>query len=959
MDFSFEDYCASPLRDEKKLEKVSELKPAFIEYLEELEKEVSEKNLINELKISGYYSEFFQESLLKIKGFFSDSLILSDLVAPYKYSSYDYIKNKNVDSEEELKLFLYKSVKKEMSRIAFRDITGRSSCAVTLKDLSFLADAAVSKALDFLHDDLAKIYGEPVDKNGQKQKLMAVAMGKLGAFELNFSSDIDLMFVFPEKGETDKEKSISSEEFFIKVARKFVSVFKGPVPGDNTYIVDLRLRPFGESGPLVMSINAVEHYYKTQGREWERYALIKSRCITGFQKDIENFYESMEGFVFRRYLDYGAFDSMRDMKKKILYEIKKKGNKNNIKNGSGGIREIEFFGQIFQLIRGGIDKRFREKSIVSILRLLGEEQMIPLDVSLGLEKSYVFLRICENRIQQLKGEQTHLLPENKQDRAKISMSLGFSSFESFYEFLSSKREYVHSHFMAVLRDESAEQEDSDDFYMKMYWDSPEKNETEFLEGLDGNNISYDKDILRIIKNFKNEIAQIRVLPETLKRLDKLMPLLIKELLCSKAGPEAANRVVGLVMATIKKSCYLSLLIENPGAVHHLVRLCIESSWVGNYLKSHPVLLDELLDPRTLYYPPEKDEMSVVLDSRISGISFDDTERFLETLCVFKQSMTLRIASAEISGEYPLMKISDRLTELAEVITERVLQKAWVELVDRFGYPVDKSGEKLLNPGVAVIAYGKLGGIELGYGSDLDLVFVHDDVEGVTTGEKSVSCVQFYSKLARKVLSYLSSHTSAGKMYEIDLRLRPGGSSGVIIVSLFAFAEYFLSKAWIFECQAFVKARIIFGHENLEKSFSGIRKEILSKKRDKEFLKENITEMRDKIIKTHGSGPGDFFHIKHDQGAMMDIEFLVQYLVLKNCHKNQKLLLFTDIVRILSTLEKEGFLSRKEASFLRLAYLVFRSMGHKLDLVEKKPMLESARFLRLRTGVRLIWNKHLG
>jgi glutamate-ammonia-ligase adenylyltransferase len=381
--------------------------------------------------------------------------------------------------------------------------------------------------------------------------------------------------------------------------------------------------------------------------------------------------------------------------------------------------------------------------------------------------------------------------------------------------------------------------------------------------------------------------------------------------------------------------------------------------VGNYLKNHPVLLDELLDSRTLYYPPEKDDMSVILDSRISGVHFEDTERLLETICIFRQSMILRVASAEISGEYPLMKISDRLTELAEVIIERVLQKAWIELVERYGCPVDESGNTLLNPGIAVIAYGKLGGIELGYGSDLDLVFVHNDVKGSTSGPKSIPCVQFYTRLAQKVLSYLSIRTAAGRMYEIDLRLRPGGNSGVIIVSFSSFADYFYSKAWTFEHQAFVKARLIFGYGKIEREFFDLRERILCIERDEKVLKNEIREMREKIISVHGSGKSDVFHLKYDEGAMMDIEFLVQYLVLKNSHKNKKLAVYTDIVRILSTLERENILPRKDASFLRLAYLVYRAMGHKLDLVEKKPVLEKGRFEGIRKGVRLLWEKHLG
>ncbi|MGE4519373.1 MAG: bifunctional [glutamate--ammonia ligase]-adenylyl-L-tyrosine phosphorylase/[glutamate--ammonia-ligase] adenylyltransferase [Desulfobacteraceae bacterium] len=958
MTFYIEDYSAFPVKDIEKLENNFSLKNNFLNIIKELTESGLDEKIIDDLKICGFYSLFFQNAFSASGQYFDIAVITKDLYSKSDKASYDYIGEKELISAEELTFFLFMAVRRELAKIAFRDITGKACLDETLKALSFLADSAVKKAVGFLHEDLKKIYGTPRDRNGREQKLISVAMGKLGAFELNFSSDIDLMFVYPENGQTDGEKSISAEEFFTKLARKFTAVFKNAVPGEETYIVDLRLRPFGSSGPLVMSIKAVEHYYQTQGREWERYALIKSRCITGEEPDVKKFYESIIPFVFRRYLDYGAFDSMREMKQKIIYEIKRKDNEDNIKNGSGGIREIEFFGQIFQLIRGGIDKRFREKRIVEILRLLGREKMIPEDTAAGLEEAYVFLRIVENRIQQLEGRQTHKLPGKNDDLKKIAMSLGFNSVEEFISGVDEKRKFVHSHFMAVLKDEGDDEED-ENFLFRMFWDSPGENDEKSLELSEFRGFESADGLLESVRKFKKDVKASRIPAETLTRIDRLMPVLIKEMAEAEIGSEAASRIIDLVSAIIKKSCYISLLFENPAAVYHLVKLFRESSWVGNYLKNHPVLLDELLDSRTLYYPPEKDDMSVILDSRISGVHFEDTERLLETICIFRQSMILRVASAEISGEYPLMKISDRLTELAEVIIERVLQKAWIELVERYGCPVDESGNTLLNPGIAVIAYGKLGGIELGYGSDLDLVFVHNDVKGSTSGPKSIPCVQFYARLAQKVLSYLSIRTAAGRMYEIDLRLRPGGNSGVIIVSFSSFADYFYSKAWTFEHQAFVKARLIFGYGKIEREFFDLRERILCIERDEKVLKNEIREMREKIISVHGSGKSDVFHLKYDEGAMMDIEFLVQYLVLKNSHKNKKLAVYTDIVRILSTLERESILSRKDASFLRLAYLVYRAMGHKLDLVEKKPVLEKGRFEGIRKGVRLLWKKHLG
>ena len=934
------------------------LEKKFIFFIEDLETKGTDPFVLSELKKSGFYSTYFQNAFLKGMAGFETSKVIEDLYKEHKKNSFDYIKNKKISSAEELKYFLYNSVKKEMAGIAFRDIMGKSSLKSTLNALSLLADVSVIKAADFLHDELAKIYGTPAGENGEPQKLIAVAMGKLGAYELNFSSDIDLILVFPGKGETTGDRKISCEEFFTKLAHKFISIFKGPVFGDDIFRVDLRLRPFGDSGPVVMSLKAMDHYYRTQGREWERYALIKARCITGRKNDIKKFYNFSESFVFRRYLDYGAFDSMRDMKKRIIFEIKRKDSEKNIKNGSGGIREVEFFGQVFQLIRGGIDKRFREKGIIFILRLLEREKLIPVEAASSLERSYCFLRFAENRFQQLNGEQTHFIPDREDDVEKVALSLGFKNRFLFLKKIAEVRKEVHSHFMAILKDDSDTEPDDETEYLKMLWESPEYNMEQSIEGLYNLGIVPSQDLFRLVKSFRNEIDSLRVSFEVMSKLGRVMPLLIREMIRSGISPDGANRVFGLISATIKKNCYLSLLMENPNAVYQLVKLCKESSWVGNYLRKHPVLLDELLDSRSLYSPPEKDDMSVLLDSRITGINIENTEAILETICIFKQSMTLRVASAEISGQYPLMKISDRLTELAEIIIERVVQIAWMELVEKHGYPVDKNGEKLLIPGVAVIAYGKLGGIELGYGSDLDLVFVHNDVSGTTSGKKEISCVQFYSKLAQKVLAYLSTHTAAGKMYEIDLRLRPGGRSGVVIVSLSGFKEYFSSKAWTFEQQAFVKARIVCGHPEIIDDFQSIRTELLTRKREKPLLEAEIRDMREKIIKANGTGKKGFFHLKYDSGGMMDIEFISQYLVLLYSHKNKKIIEFTDIVRVLSTLEKEGVLGKDEASFLRFAYLVFRAKAHKMDLIDEKPVLESDRFNGIKTGVEFAWNRYL-
>lgn len=870
----------------------------------------------------------------------------------------------SVSDQTVLSVVIRKIRTREMVRIAFRDLSGAVDLLETMNDLSLLADACLEGALSAIYRWMVEYYGTPVGKNGQPQHLAVIGFGKLGGRELNFSSDVDLMFVFPEAGKTKgREKSISNEAFFARLCHRLIDVIGKNMPEGFVFRVDARLRPYGESGPIVMSFDAMESYYQEQGRDWERYALIKARVIAGDKLLGRALLGRLNPFVYRRYLDYGIFESLRGMKRKIEREVTRRGIKANIKLGPGGIREVEFFGQIFQLIRGGVNIDYQKRGILIILQTLANDNNIPELVKDELTAAYVFLRYVENRLQMFDDRQTHSLPEDLRGRCRLALSMGFTDWQGFSASLADHMGKVHNHFSALLvRDDSEICIDDQMNRINDVWINLSNIEIN-LELLKKIGFDPPDDALVVLQNFLEIIKSNDVSLQGGKRINLLVPHIMKVSAASENPVLVMRRIFELIKSICGRSCYVSLLIENMDVLVHLVRLAEASPWIMSFLSRHPLLLDELLDPRTLYASVEKEDLKKELKLRFDRLPEADLESAMDDLRIFKQINTLRICAADVAGLLPLMKVSDRLTCLAESILDWVMDMAWDHMVEKYGIPsggID-SGHK----GFGIIAYGKLGGYELGYASDLDLVFLHTGEKGNTRGGQlsPVDNAQFYIRLGQRVIHLMTAMTRTGKLYETDMRLRPSGSAGILVSHIDGFEDYQKKKAWTWEHQALIKARAITGDVRVRERFEKIREEILSMKREESKLREGICDMRARMrsqrmraqrtVPAHGH-----FDLKNDPGGIVDIEFLVQFFVLLNANRFPALIKWTDVVRQLNSLALAGIFDDKTAYILKQAYLVFRFYNHRLTLQERPAVLSADQFIEIRDQVKQLWKQYL-
>ncbi len=864
----------------------------------------------------------------------------------------------DVYDENDLMARLRRWRRRELVRIAWRDLAGWADLADTLAALSDFADACLERTLKVLYRWQCDLFGRPTADDGSEQFPVILGLGKLGAGELNFSSDIDLIFTYPQNGKTcGPDTSLGNDDFFSRLCRRFIKVIGQPTADGQVFRVDMRLRPFGESGPLVMDFNGMEQYYLEQGREWERYALIKARVVAGDKAAGNYLLDQLHPFIYRRYLDYSAFDSLREMKQMISMEVKRKRMAHDVKLGPGGIREIEFFGQMFQLIRGGIAPALQQTGIVSVLEALTDEHHIPRDVCRELTEAYVFFRNTENRLQAYSDQQTHQLPSDEVGLLRLAASMGFENAESFTTVLNRHRQIVHGHFQMLL--ESGEVENNDEELedpMEGIWQNAHDSS---LAAQRLTSLGYDQpdEVLRLLDFLRNDPETRALSPKGRQRLDKLMPRFLKAVGACNDPLVTLHRIIDLIKTIERRTSYLALLLENPTALTHLVKLSDASPWISSFLARHPVLLDELLDPRTLYKPPQKSEMKAGLQHRLKLIPPDDLEYQIEQLCIFKQINVLRVATADVTGTLPLMRVSDYLSEIAETILSEVVDLAYNHLVLKHGRPVCRPDDSIGQRGFAVIAYGKLGGLELGYGSDLDLVFLHAGTNEPTTGgDNVIDSAQFFNRLGQRVIHILTAHTRAGRAYEIDMRLRPSGSSGILVSHAGAFSEYQLQEAWTWEHQALIKARSVCGDDRIAGHFEKTRAKVLSRQRPAGALKKEVIQMREKMRKELLKPDPDVLDLKQDIGAMVDIEFLVQYLVLLNSHKHPDLLQWTDNVRLLQTLIGTGIMDEYTAHLLKHAYLIYRAAAHQLSLQEKPARVPREKFELLQKRVTEIWQQ---
>lgn len=849
--------------------------------------------------------------------------------------------------------------RREMVRIAWRDISGWAHLNETLRDLSELADACVELALDRLYAWQCEAMGTPCNDRGEAQQLVVLALGKLGACELNYSSDIDLIYTFPEHGETrGGPRTISNEQFFVRLGQKLSQAINNPTVDGFVFRVDLRLRPFGDSGPPVMSFEGMENYYTTHGREWERYAMVKARVIAGDRAAGQELMDMLRPFVYRRYLDYGAYENLRDMKEMIAREVKRKGMEDNVKLGPGGIREVEFIGQAFQLIRGGQDPALQERRILRVLGVLEERDILPAFVVQELIHCYIFLRDVEHRLQEWRDEQTQMLPTDEEGRARLAFAMGFGDWATFRRRLARVMEKVHNHFMQVFEAPQTEQE-GDELDLMGLWRGALEDEVARETLRVAGYPEADQALAQLSRLHQSRVYK-SLSDNGRIRMDRLMTLLIGAIGMADTPMTTLERVLGLLERIATRTAYLALLVENPMALSQLVQLCAASPWISKQLGQYPILLDELLDPRVLYQPPRRAELEVELRRRLAKVDPRDLETQMETLRHFHHANLLRVAAADVVDAIPLMVVSDHLTEIAEVVLDEVLDRAWWHMVERHGRPVCTRDGVVCEQGFAIIAYGKLGGIELGYGSDLDLVFLHDsESEDLpTTGDKPIPSAVFFARLAQRIIHMLTAQTPSGQLYEVDTRLRPSGASGLMVSSIEAFEHYQEQSAWTWEHQALVRARVVAGDSQIAKRFEATRHRILTRQRDDEVLRREVVEMREKMRQTLGSKQPGEFDLKQDLGGIADIEFLVQYGVLAWSRAKPTLTTYTDNMRLLDGFGEAGCLAAEEVTQLQQAYQAYRQRVHRLKLQEQKPRVTEPEFDDFRHQVQAVWRRIL-
>lgn len=819
-----------------------------------------------------------------------------------------------------------------IGRLILRDANGLNQVRQTARAVSDLADTAITEALAYAHRFWADKWGDSgASEFGERhQQLVVVAMGKHGARELNLSSDIDLIFAFPSVGETEQGRS--HEEFFTRVGRKLIQLLDTRTMDGIVFRVDMRLRPWGQSGALVSSFAAMHRYYTHQGREWERFAMVKGRPLTGAVEACEALAEDLKHFVYRRYVDFHALGALRRLKTMIQKEVRRQHLEDNIKLGQGGIREVEFIAQAFQLIRGGQDFALQTRGTWPILSILGDQGYLPPEVVGELTEAYNFLRDLEHRIQALRDEQTQKLPPDEIDRARLAWSMGFADVESLMTELTHHRERVHYHFQQVIAEDEDGRQQVDE-RMVTFWEDTSRPPEHIPAAA-----------VEAIQSFKAESGVQRLTGQARDNLDRLMPMLLTELDRIDRLDPGFELLRPILEAVLRRTVYFVLLAENPDALRQLCRLVPESPWIANTLQQKPYLLDELTDPDSLYRLPNKAELSDELHQTLVRVPEDDLEQQMEVLRHFRHGRVLRAAACEVTTMLPLMKISDYLVRVAEVVVDQALALAWQQMVARHGRPSREDGE-LCELDFGVIAYGKMGGLELSYESDLDLVFLHGaSAQGETEGPKVIDNVVFMARLGQKLIHLLSTQTPSGLLYEVDTRLRPSGNSGLLVSRLGAFEKYQQKDAWTWEHQALVRARFIAGDPQVKAEFEAIRGDVLCRRRDAEELRLQVIEMRHKMTShlssgAKGSKGNTLFDIKQDAGGIVDVEFMVQYGVLSWALDYPELTRWSDNIRCLEQLHKVGYLSDVEHNHLLEAYLVLREQVHRRILDRLSTRLE--------------------
>jgi glutamate-ammonia-ligase adenylyltransferase len=853
---------------------------------------------------------------------------------------------------------LRRARRRELVRIAWRDLAGWASPEETLKDLSAFADAAIAVACAYAERELSQRHGIPRSSEREPQSLVVLGMGKLGGRELNFSSDIDLVFLFDEAGETDGARPIDNEEFFTRVGRTLIRVLDALTADGFVFRVDMRLRPFGESGPLVVNFGFFESYLQQHGRDWERYAYVKARALTAPDVYERLYDDAVRPFVYRRYLDFGVFESLRAMKALIARDVARREVQENVKLGPGGIREIEFIVQAFQLLRGGSDRRLQSQSLLAVLPLLCGEKLLPAAVVADLSAAYRFLRQLENRLQMLADEQTHDLPEDELRRARLGLAMGAGTWERLLAELDRHRAAVTRHFQSILFGPAGApmQSVALAFDLESLWD-PAKRRPALREALERIGFSPAEEAATLLANWLESSAVQRLDDGGLKRLQTLIPRLLESARHAGDGITALRRVLLILEAVGGRSAYLALLNENRPALTRLVSICERSEFLARQIARFPLLLDELIDARILEEPPTRAQFARELSLRRERAPDADPERQVESLRHFQRAAVFRVALADLTGRLPLMQVSDRLTDIAELILEESFAMAWQQLTQAYGVPQCGDGSALRPTSVAIVGYGKLGGIELGYGSDLDLVFLHDSAGEIqrTGGAKPLDNAVFFLRLGQRIVHLLTLHSAAGRLYDVDMRLRPSGKGGLMVTQVAAFENYQRAEAWTWEHQALLRARAVAGASDLRKRFEAIRLDVLCHHVRRDTLKEEVRKMRERMRGELSKAKAGQFDVKQDPGGIADIEFLAQYWALAWADRYPPLVTFSDTIRQLESVASADLVPQATVDVLTRIYRAYRSEIHHRSLENAPAVVDAGEFSAERAAVVAVWN----
>src|SRR5512143_1047987 len=819
-----------------------------------------------------------------------------------------------------------------------RDLAGSADLAEVVATWSALAEVCIAAALDFHHAALAARHGERRDEHGAPQQMVVVGMGKLGGGELNVSSDIDLIYLYPDEGETAADdpaapaRSTSNHEFFVRLGRKLAAALSENTADGYVFRVDLRLRPWGESGPLTMGYAMLEDYLVAQGRPWERYAWIKARPLTGARHD--ELGEIVRPFVFRKYLDFGAFAAIRDLHVQIRREVARREMAHNVKLGPGGIREIEFTAQVFQLIRGGRITALQQRPTLTVLGELAKSGLMTADAQQELAAAYDFLRRLEHRIQYLDDAQTQLLPDDAESQAMLAEAMDFADYAALLTALDRHRNKVTRHFEQVF---AAPQTDQMSHPLTAVCCGTADADTTraLLE-----NAGYEDPprVLAMLETLHQASAR---LPESTQlRLNALLPPAL-EVIGSQREPLATlERFAALVQAISRRSTYLALLAEYPAALRQLVRLLAASPWAAQMITRQPQLLDELIAPQSLLSVPDWAQLAAQLRDELDAHP-GDTEAQMDALRRFKQVQTLRLLAQDVAGRLTLEALSDHLSYLADTLLAETLARCWAGLKTRHRE----------EPRFAVIGYGKLGGKELGYASDLDLVFLYDDAD-----ERAQ---EIYARLAQRINTWLGTLTPAGILYETDLRLRPDGASGLLVSSTEAFRDYQLHHAWVWEHQALTRARFVCGDTRIGATFEALRREVMGMPRDVVKLREEVLTMREKMHAGHVN-ESELFDLKHDAGGIVDVEFCVQYLVLRDCATHPELADNVGNIALLLRAGAAGLIPADVAQAAADAYRELRCQQHAIKLSGAEyARVPPAAVETIRDAVKALWAQVMG